>query len=89
MQRRDADLVEFFSHEVQPLPHSLSEFGSLRLPTVKSDLLKCISQPSKPELPTEVYCKVYDIAVIVHCLPVTGVMTFDDSAEHIFLPKQS
>ncbi|EDO30603.1 predicted protein [Nematostella vectensis] len=83
MQSRDA---EFFSHEVQPSPPSLSEFGSLRLPTAKSDLLKCLSQPPQPEPPTEVDCKVCDGAVIVHCLPVTGVMTFDDYAENVFLP---
>ncbi|XP_048577134.1 uncharacterized protein LOC5514185 [Nematostella vectensis] len=52
MQSRDADLREFFSHEVQPFPPPLSEFGSLRLPTAKSDLLKCLSQPSQPEPPT-------------------------------------
>ncbi|XP_032225612.2 uncharacterized protein LOC5501401 [Nematostella vectensis] len=86
MQSRDADLREFFSHEVQPFPPSLSEFGSLRLPTAKSDLLKCLSQPSQPEPPTEVDCKVCDGAVIVHSLPVPGVMTFDDYAENVFLP---
>ncbi|EDO42325.1 predicted protein [Nematostella vectensis] len=85
MQSRDADLREFFSHEVQPFPPSLSEFGNLRLPTAKSDLLRCLSQPSQPEPPTEVDCKVCDWAVIVHCLPVTRVMTFDDYAENVFL----
>ncbi len=86
MQSRDADLEEFFCHEVQPFPPSLSEFGNLRLPTAKSDLLKCVSQPFQPKPPTEFDCKVLDGAVIVHCLPVTGATTFDDYASNVFLP---
>ena len=31
-----------FSHEVQSFPPALSEFGYLRLPSAKSDLLKCL-----------------------------------------------
>ena len=77
MQNRDADLGKFFSHEVQSFPPSLSEFGNLRLPSNKSELLKCI-------IPAR--CKICDGAVIVHCLPVTGVITFDDYAENVFIP---
>ena len=55
------------------------------LPAAKSDLLKCICS-QQPELPAESDCKIYDGAVIVHCLPVTGAVTFDDYAEKIFLP---
>lgn len=86
MQSRDANLEEFFSHEVQSYPPSLSEFGNLRLPSAKSDLLKCI-QCQQPDPPSEFDCKVCDGAVIVHCLPVTGaVSTFDNYADNVFLP---
>ena len=86
MQNRDADLGEFFCHEVQSFPPSLSEFGNLRLPSNKSELVKCIVQPQQAEPPTEFDCKICDGAVIVHCLPVTGVITFDDYAENVFIP---
>ena len=86
MQSRDADLGEFFCHEVQSFPPSLSEFGNLRLPSNKSELLKCIAQPRQSEPPTQFDCKIFDGAVIVHCLPVTGVITFDDYAENVFIP---
>ena len=77
MQKRDADLGEFFSHEVQSFSSSLSEFGNLRLPRNKSELLKCIPQPRQPAPPTQFDCEICDGAVIVHCLPVIGVITFD------------
>ncbi|XP_031553145.1 uncharacterized protein LOC116290281 [Actinia tenebrosa] len=51
MQRRNANLEEFFSHEVQPFPPSLSEFGNLRLPSAKSELLKCVIPSTQPSLP--------------------------------------
>lgn len=86
MESRDADLEEFFSHEVQSFPPSLSEFGNLRLPSMKSDLLKCIIQPQQPESPSLFDCKIFDGAVLVHCLPVTGADNFDDYAEKVFIP---
>ena len=49
-------------------------------------LLKCIAQPRQSEPPTQFDCKIFDGAVIVHCLPVTGVITFDDYAENVFIP---
>ena len=77
MQNRDADLGEFFSHEVQSF---------LRLSSNKSELLRCITQPRQPDPPTQFDCKICDGAVIVHCIPVTGVITFDDFAENVFMP---
>lgn len=86
MQSRNADLEEFFSHEVQAFPPSLSEFGNLRLPNAKSELKKCIAQPQQPEPPPKFDCRICDGAVIVHCLPVTGAITFDDYADNVFIP---
>ena len=37
MQTRDSDLAEFFAHEIQSFPPSLSDFGKLHLPSTKSD----------------------------------------------------
>ena len=42
MQSREGDLEEFFSHEVQSFPPSLSEFGKLYFPGKKSELMKCL-----------------------------------------------
>ena len=87
MQSRESDLREFFSHEVQSFPPSLSEFGSLRLPTAKSDLLSCLpgcSEQLNP--PSHFDYKILDGTVIVHSLPTTGVVTFDGYADTIFIP---
>ncbi|CAB4034500.1 Hypothetical predicted protein [Paramuricea clavata] len=89
MQSRNADLEEFFSHEVQPFPPSLSEFGNLRLPSAKSELLKCLIPSTQAEPPTQFDCSVLDGAVVVHCLPVTGSNTFDDYAHNVFIPHLS
>ena len=86
MQSRDSDLKEFFSHEIQTFPPSLSDFGKLHLPNNKSELLKCIQSPTQPEPPTFCDCRVMDGAAIVHFLPTTGVATFNDYAENVFIP---
>ena len=41
MQNRDGDLSEFFAHEIQSFPPSLSYFGKLHLPNTKSNVLSC------------------------------------------------
>ena len=85
MQTRDSDLAEFFAHEIQSFPPSLSDVGKLHLPSTKSDLLRCIEQPEQSEPPSTYDCKVMDGAVIVHSLP-TNVSTFHDYADRIFIP---
>ena len=42
MQSQEGDLKEFFAHEIQSFPPSLSGLGKLHLPNTKSDLLNCI-----------------------------------------------
>ena len=88
LQNRDGDMREFFSHKVQSFPPALSEFGNLRLPNAKSDLLKCLPQKNhnQGESPTQFDCKVLDGAVIVHCLPTIEVSTFDEYADKVFIP---
>ena len=55
MQSRDGDLKEFFSHEIQSFPPSLSDYGKLHLPSTKSELLKCI-----PPITQFYDCRVLD-----------------------------
>ena len=86
MQSREGDLDEFFLHEVQSFPPSLSEFGKLYLPGTKSELMKCL-EPSQQSTPLEAFDgKVMDGAVVVHCLPTTGIKTFNEYAEEVFIP---
>ena len=43
---RQADLADFFCHENHDYPPALSDYGNLRKPTAKSDVLKCLINPS-------------------------------------------
>ena len=78
----------FFSHEVKSFPPALSEFGNLRIPSAKSDLLKCLQRNSNDNTdpPAQIDCKVFDGVVLVHCLPNVDVSTFDEHAEKVFIP---
>ena len=71
MQSRDGD--EFFAHELQSFPPSLSDLGKLHLPSTKSDTLKCLEKPGQTEPPSTYDCIVLDDAVIVHLLPTAEV----------------
>jgi len=86
MHNRDADLDEFFAHEIQSFPPSLSDFGKLHLPRMKPDLLQCFKVNKEVEPPAFCDCTVLDGAVIVHCLPVIGVTTFQQYADEVFIP---
>lgn len=86
MQNRESDLDDFFAHESQSFPPSLSEFGKLYLPGNKSDLLQCIELENQEEPPTSFDCKIFDAAVIVHCLPTVNVNTLGMYADNVFIP---
>lgn len=86
MESRDAELGKIFILEVQSFPTLLSEFGNLRLPSMKSDLLKCINQSQQSEPLQHFDCKIFDGTVVVQCLPVAGAITFDDFANKVFIP---
>ena len=86
MQSREGDLEEFFSHEVQSFPLSLSEFGKLYLPGTKSELTKCL-EPLHEFTPPETFsCKVLNGVVIVQCLSIAWITTFKEHAEKAFIP---
>ena len=87
-QQRDGDLEEFFKHENQPYPRSLSEFGNLRFGKM-SDLISCVNKetpPFPPPPPASYNVKGLDGAAIVHGLPVSFVTTFSEYAASKFLP---
>ena len=84
-QHRTGDLDEFFTHENQPYPPSLFEFGNLRFGK-KSDLLACVKPTEQPHPPPVYDCKNFDGAATVHTVPSTTVSTLNSYAEHIFIP---
>ena len=87
MHNRGCDLRDFFADEVHPFPPSISEYGILRLPSAKSDLLKCLPKHAvEASPPNDLFdCKILDGAVIVHSLQPTSAITFEDYA-NIFIP---
>ena len=64
-QHRCGDLDEFFMHQNQPYPPSLSEFGKLRFGK-KSDLLTCVKpgNTEQPNPPPIYDCKIFDRAAV-------------------------
>ena len=86
MQNRDGDLEEFFAHEIQFFPPSLSNLGKLHLPSTKSDLVKFLTHPELSDPLSTYDCIVLDGAVVVHFLPTKTVNTFSEYADKIFIP---
>ncbi|KAH3768118.1 hypothetical protein DPMN_169330 [Dreissena polymorpha] len=80
-QVRDGNLIEFFRHENQAYPPSLSLFGQLRLGS-KSDLLVPLEKiiTSQTECP-EIEALIIDGAVIVNMLKPRFCKTFEDYAK--------
>ena len=86
-QNRQGDLKEFFAHEVQSFPPSLSDFGKIYLPGSKSDMLSCIMCPDEDCSPPSAYdSTVLDGGVVVHMLTSKTVCTFDEYADQVFIP---
>ena len=85
-QTRDGNLDEFFRHENQSCPPSLSNAGKLHLGT-KSDMLKCLEDLHEPqsEAPT-VTNIVIDGAALVQMLKPGAARTFEEYAHQVFLP---
>lgn len=87
-QTRDGNLDEFFRHENQACPPSISQLGKLRLGT-KSDLLGCLENCTElngdaPQPDTDV--TILDGAVVVNFLKPRAAKTFEDYALKVFLP---
>ena len=85
MQQRSSDMTTFFSHENHPFPPSLSDCGKLRFGK-KSDLLKILMKDIQNDSPNCIDVKLLDGAAVVHLLPTSNVMTFDEYADVVFVP---
>ena len=85
MQNCDGNLTEFFAHEIQSFPPSLSDFRKLHLLSTKSDLLGCFDCESS-DPPSTCDCIVLDGVVVVHFLPTKAVNTFNVCADKVFVP---
>ena len=85
-QTRDGNLEEFFRHENQACPPSLSDAGRLHLGT-KSDLLMCLEglSEAQSEAPS-VTNVVLDGAAIIQMLKPGAAKTFEEYARQVFLP---
>ena len=86
-QARSGDIDEFFNHENQRAPPSLSDGGKLRCSN-KSDLLQCLeSITSKTKhVPLDGLAVILDGAALVQMLKPVGVKTFSEYAVDIFMP---
>ena len=72
--------MEFFSQGIQSFP---PDFGRLRLPSAKSELLKCIDVEKLSENPIMWDCSILDGAVIVHLLQNHSVTMFGEYTEKL------
>lgn len=84
---RDGNLDQFFCHENQPYPPSLSQGGYLYSGT-KYDLLECFTPLYSTHNISDVVvnCSVLDGSVIVQMLCPHCSCTFDDYKCKIFVP---
>ena len=86
----DGNIDEFFEHEKQACPPSLSHMGKLRTGT-KSDLLGCLedlvlSQGNSPS--TRVQVSIIDVAAIVNMLRPGAARKFSDYVNQVFILSQ-
>ena len=87
-QSRDGNLEEFFLHENQAYPPSLSQHGKLRLGN-KSDLLHCLENSielNENLAVSNLDVVILDGAAVVNFLKPHTARTFDEYALNVFLP---
>ena len=82
----DGDIDNFFCHENHPWSPSLSEYGRLRLPMKKSDLLSCLCTGSTVESPSSLHAKIFDGPAIIYTLTNKQGKTSDEYGDQVFLP---
>ena len=91
MQNREGDLDNFFAHEIQSFPPSLSDLGNIYFPTSKSDILDCMKIGSKDcndenQAPCNPEVVILDGGAVIHTLSVKKVSTFAEFADKVFVP---
>lgn len=79
---RSANLDEFFEHENQPFPISISDNGHLRLGS-KSDILNCLENLCEAAEPKRLTSYLIEGAIIPHFIPTTGIKTFGEYATRV------
>ena len=85
-QSREGDLQDFFRHENQPWPPSLSQHGNLKQGN-KADLISCLQGSTEASADTpQVDAKIFDGAVVVQMLHPKTASTFKDYMQTVFLP---
>ena len=86
-QARDGNIEEFFRHENQSYPPSLSRFGELRSGT-KADLLECLKDtyPTPQEDTPGIDVILIDGAAVINMLNPGTAKTFSDYAEQVVVP---
>ena len=88
-QRRQIDVDDFFSHENQACPPSISDRGNIRLTTSKAQLAKCIMDDMPDAVrsinvaPTTTSL-IIDAAFVVKAVKPEPNATFDEYAESFF-----
>ena len=87
-QTREGNLDEFFQHENQSCPPSLSQDGKLRLPQKKSELAECLQSFTTPQLkmPEEIDAIIIDGSVVVNMIKPATEKTFAEYSRQSFLP---
>ena len=88
-QTREGGLDEFFEHENQGCPPSMSQNGKLRLPGKKSDLIECIQSLSqtRTSAPSPIDAAIIDGAAAINMLkPTNTVNKFQEYADQVFIP---
>ena len=88
-QTREGDLENFFAHENQLNPPSLSDRGELRPAKSKSGIVDCLL-PNEDSMPCEsppVDCKVFDGPALANILsPKSNCKSFTQYAKEVFIP---
>ena len=87
-QSRKADLEQFFTHENQPEPPSISSQGRIRLGT-KSDLIHCLerlSTNSSGDIFPNVTAHIIDEAAVVNMRKPKAAKTFGEYANMNLIP---
>ena len=87
-QNRAGDLDQFFRHENQGCPPSLSDQGNLRLPKKKSELTECLQALTVPQsqMPRNVDVIIIDGAAVVKMVKPDTERTFSEYAADSFIP---
>ena len=84
-QIRESNLGLFFSHENQPFPPALSQFGEL-FQGSKSDLLRCLPTCTQPVESPDCDTLLTDGPWLVNAIPPRTASTFSDYSKEKFIP---